>query len=310
MAKYDINKRVLESLIKCGAFDSLGVRRSQLMAVYERVLDSAANEKKKNLSGQIDLFSALGGESAEESVELPNVPEYSRRELLQMEKEATGLYLSGHPMEDMRALADRAGAAPVSALLSGEDEPAAVRDGEFVTLAGVLGALQVKMSRNQNRMATAVLEDMSGTVDLLAFSSVLTRCGASMQNDEAVIVYGRVSSREDEAPKLICEDILPLTEQNAARHAAAHRRSTLERAERPVPSEAQKSLYLRLESEDDSRREAALELLRMYPGADRVIFYYAESGRKAAWSRGAGVCAELTDGLERLLAKENVVVKQ
>ncbi|MBQ9534875.1 MAG: DNA polymerase III subunit alpha [Clostridia bacterium] len=307
MAKYDINKRVLESLIKCGAFDSLGARRAQLMRVYERVLDSAANEKKKNLSGQIDLFSALGGDSAEESVVLPDVPEYSRRELLQMEKEATGLYLSGHPMEDMRGLAERAGAVPASALMQGEDEPAAVRDGEFVTLAGVLGAVTVKLSRNQNRMATAVLEDLSGTVDLLAFSGVLTRCGASMQNDEAVIVYGRVSSREDEAPKVICEEILPLTEQNAARHAATHRFGR-EKRERSV--QPQKTLYLRMETEDDPRREAALELLRMHPGADRVILYYETSRKKAAWNRGVGVCAELVDGLEKLLTKENVVVKQ
>ena len=115
----DLNKRVLESLIRCGAFDSMGVYRSQLLDAYEQVVDSIAQSKRKNLAGQFDLFGG-GGDAMETAPELVlrDIPEFSRRELMTMEKETTGLYLTGHPMDEYREAARSFHAVPIGAIVA------------------------------------------------------------------------------------------------------------------------------------------------------------------------------------------------
>ena len=149
----DLNKRVLDSLIRSGCFDSLGCRRSQLMRVYESVVDSISRDRRKNLEGQFDLFGGGGEGLSILTVILPDIPEFSPAELMAMEKETTGLYLSGHPMDEYRRQAQKYGAAPIAAVMAAGEEsgPSRYGDGASVTLAGVVASVRTKTTKNKDR---------------------------------------------------------------------------------------------------------------------------------------------------------------
>jgi len=308
MARHDLNKRMLENLIKCGAFDSLGVKRSQLMRVYSDVLDSAADDKKNNLAGQINLFEAFDTADTADSV-LPDIPEYSQRELLSMERETTGLYLSGHPMEALQPLCKKVGAVSIgriySAVAEGNDDQ--LQDGQMVTIAGVIASVKMKVTKNQSTMAYVVLEDLSGSMELLAFSKILTASGSYFMEDTPVIIYGRISAREDEEAKLICEEIYPLNSDYAMRYAEIRKSKTPYRRqqERQMP----RTLFLRIPRSDDPLLADALEMMRDYPGYNRVVIYCTGSGQKMSWNRTVAYDSRMLDELEKMLGKENVVMK-
>ena len=177
----DCNKRVVESLIKCGAFDSLGARRAQLLAVSEQVMDAIAKSKKNTLEGQYDLFG--GGEEGPgqaPDVPLPQIPEFSRHELMKMEKDTTGLYLTGHPMDEYREQVKKHKAAPIGSILADFDQPQGpqtYQDGQRVLLAGIVSSSKTKTTKNNTLMAYVGLEDDTGAMELLVFARALAECG-------------------------------------------------------------------------------------------------------------------------------------
>ena len=208
----DLNKRVLDSLIRSGCFDSLGCRRSQLMKVYETVVDSIARDRRKNLEGQFDLFGGGGEGMSVPTVILPDIPEFSPAELMAMEKETTGLYLSGHPMDEYRRQAQKYGAVPIAAVMAAGEEggPSRYGDGTNVTLAGVVASVRTKTTKNNTLMAYVMLEDATGSMELLCFSRTLTESGAYLKANLPVAVSGRVSVRDEKAPQLMVDRVIPL----------------------------------------------------------------------------------------------------
>ena len=183
MFDHDLNRRVLESLIKAGAFDRMGCRRSQLMQVFGQVLDGIAASRKRNVEGQMDLFGFGGGEGESTplpTLHLPDIPEYTPQELMTMEKEVTGLYLTGHPMDAYREIARKRGAVTIGSILNdfeGEEGPQRFRDGERVTVAGVIATYKTRTTRNNTLMAYVNLEDDTASMELLCFSRVLGESG-------------------------------------------------------------------------------------------------------------------------------------
>ncbi len=331
MAETDMNKRVLESLIRCGAFDSFGHKRSQLLRVYEQVLDSSANERRKNIEGQIDLFAAVEEEQPRE-IPLPDIPEFPRNELLNMEKQTTGIYLSGHPLEAQKELIQTIGARPIGQILAafGQEEgdvvqPTDLQDGMFVTVAGVVSAFKLKTTKNNTAMAYVTLEDMTGAMEMLVFQKALDEAAGALQEDNAVMVYGRISAREDEAPKLICEECSLLAEDRAAvwlqgdhgphgpRRGGARRTG----ASRPSPAAAAPAqpqgpkLYLRLTGETAHRLEEAKAALRRHPGNIPVVIFDSVTGkrymaRQDLWVSANGV---LLADLSHILAPQDVILR-
>ena len=188
----DLNRRMVESLIKSGAFDAMGGRRSQLMQVYGQVLDGIAAARKRNVEGQMDLFS-FGGEGGEAAplptLVLPDLPEYTPQELMTMEKETTGLYLSGHPMDQYRELAKRFGAVAIGSILSDfqrEDGPREYRDDQRVSIAGVISTYRTRTTRNNTLMAYVNLEDDTAGMELLCFSRTLNESGGFIRENSAI----------------------------------------------------------------------------------------------------------------------------
>lgn len=300
MMGLDLNRRVVESLIRCGAFDSMGDKRSQLLAVYGQVIDSLAQQRKKNLEGQFDLFGGGGAEetgSAPEMV-LPNIPEFSSRELMTMEKETTGLYLTGHPMDDYRDAARAARAVPIGGIMadfSRENGPETYRDGQKITLAGVITAAKTKTTKNNSLMAYITLEDDSGSIELLAFSRVLDESGGYIKENTPILAAGKISVREEKAPQLMVDSVRLLSD-------AAPGADTLGKNDTKA-----KKLYIKMPTADSPVFEKVKLIFTMFPGEEQAVFYFADTGRRLG--APCVVHPALVSELGDLLGSENVVVK-
>jgi len=291
----DLNRRVLESLIKSGAFDQMGYRRSQLMAVYGQVLDGIAANRKRNVEGQLDLF-GFGGGGADApaplpALHLPDLPEYTPQELMTMEKETTGLYLSGHPMDQYRESARAMGAVTIGSIMSDmarEDGPQEYRDGQRVSVAGVISTYKTRTTKNNTLMAYVTLEDDTAAMELLCFSRVLGESGSYIRENSAILVTGKISVRDEKEPQLMVDSIRPMGDLGATPQSAG-------------------KLYLRLASREDPRLRKVKLALSFFPGEEQVVLYF-EDCRKRVGSR-CQIHPALVADMEERLGKENVVVQ-
>ena len=300
MFNQDLNRRVVENLIKCGAFDRMGYPRSQLIQVFGQILDGIAASRKRNLEGQLDLFGGGGGESEKSlpALVLPNIPEYTPQELMTMERETTGLYLSGHPMDQYRELARRQGAVSIGSIMSDfqrEDGPQRYRDGQRVSIAGVISNYKTRTTRNNTLMAYVNLEDDTSSIEMLCFSRVLDESGSYIRENAAILATGKISVRDEKEPQLMVDSIAPLQEG-------------LE----PVISgdksgEQAKRLYLRFPNREDPRLRKVKLVLSMFPGEEQVVLYF-EDCKKRVGTRSQFHPALIEDLTQRL-GKENVVLK-
>ena len=296
MTGKELNRRAAESLIRAGAFDGMGAPRRALVQICGPVIDSVARAQKENISGQFDLFGdgSAAGEIA--SFPLPKVEEYTAREKMAMEKEATGLYLSGHPMDEYREQARRIGAAPIGAVMAdfAQNEGAhRFADGQYVTLAGVISSARTRTTKNNSLMSYVVLEDDSGSMELIVFQKTLDACGAYIRENEIVIAKGRISARDEKEPQLMCDSIRPISDLSGGQDAAA--------------AQTERKLYVKLPScEDPGLRHLEL-VLKMFPGSDKMVIW-CEKERKKLAAR----CLfheVLLDELRECFGEENVVLK-
>lgn len=295
----DMNKRAVENLIRSGAFDSLGARRSQLISVYEKVLDSIAVSRRKNVEGQLDFFGMANADNSQaDQIDLPDVPEFSASDRMFMEKETTGLYLSGHPMSDYREAAKRAGAAPIHAVVSSfsSEEPGRFRDGQTVTVAGVVISNKTRTTKNNSLMAYVVVEDELSSIELICFSRVIEQCGSYMQVNTPVLVKGRLTVRDEKPPQIMCDAIYPL--QTAEKKPAA---------EKKAEPAADATVYLRVPSVDSREMRHIKLVMSMFEGETPVKIRVADSG-KLLGARCLNHPALLQE-LREWLGEENVVVR-
>ena len=310
----ELNRRALESLIKAGAFDSMGYRRSQLIQIVGAVVDAIAQSRKKNIEGQMDLFGMGNDEVQDTQIALPNIPEVSKRELLAMEKETTGLYLSGHPMDEYRDLARRAQAASVRQIiddLSGESAQPQYKDGMTVHLACVITAVRLKSTKNGSMMAYVTVEDESAAIELVVFPRSLQQCGAYLTEDSAVLLTGKIDAREDEAPKILLNEAQPLTE------AAVSSMQSREHPQQSVYTDAQaariapQKLYLRINSMQSEEWPQIKEILVKQPGDTPVYLYPMDTKKKTLAARRYWCQPDVPflEKLRFLLGEEDVIIK-
>ncbi|WP_346704431.1 DNA polymerase III subunit alpha [uncultured Agathobaculum sp.] len=310
----ELNRRALESLIKAGAFDSMGYRRSQLIQIVGAVVDAIAQSRKKNIEGQMDLFGMGNDEVQDTQIALPNIPEVSKRELLAMEKETTGLYLSGHPMDEYRDLARQAQAASVRQIiddLSGESAQPQYKDGMTVHLACVITAVRLKSTKNGSMMAYVTVEDESAAIELVVFPRSLQQCGAYLTEDSAVLLTGKIDAREDEAPKILLNEAQPLTE------AAVSSMQSREHPQQSVYTDAQaariapQKLYLRINSMQSEEWPQIKEILVKQPGDTPVYLYPMDTKKKTLAARRYWCQPDVPflEKLRFLLGEEDVIIK-
>ena len=293
----DFNKRCVESLIKCGAFDSFGVYRSKMMAVYEKLLESAQQNKRSRVEGQLSLFEMAGQVQTMKTEEsYPDLKEFSGDMLLSMEKEMLGLYISGHPLDEYKdELLNQVSVTSRdinSYGTEGEDENsggAGLIDGMLVTVGGIVTEVKTKTTRSNNLMAFATLEDLYGSMEIIVFPTVLIRHKNLLTSENAVIIDGRISIKEEELPKVICENVRALRKKEIPDNERGPDNGRSFNGGRGIVSEgisdgngsspkAQRSdvfhvLYIKSDmSENSDMMKSVFSLLKYFGGKTPVVF--------------------------------------
>jgi len=297
MGEGELNKRAVENLIKCGAMDCFGHHRSELLAVYDSMMDSVSASRKRNLDGQMELFALLDVEDKAAVIEIPSLPELSRADMMSMEKETTGIYISGHPMDDYRAFLKGSHVVPIGELMD-EENPYA--DDSVVSIAGVVQAVKMKTTRNNSMMAYVTLEDDTASIEMLAFSNVLNQYGGYLRENSPVVITGRLSIREEKEPQIVINRARPMSDftQNPTQPAPAE--------EPPRKVEADK-LYLQLQGESDPRYRKVKAILNMFPGDKQVVLFFADTRTRRGTA--AALDERMLNELRSVLGQANVVLK-
>jgi len=297
MGGKDINKRCIESFIKCGAFDSFGIYRSRLMAVYEKIIDSVAGRKKRNIEGQMNLFQISGIDiSDDESESYPELKEFPSEMLLSMEKDMLGLYISGHPLKKYEnTLKEYVTLSSTDLVLVHEDEGQesannikSICDGMNVVMGGIITGRITKTTKSNNMMAFITVEDLYGSFEVIVFPAVLKRFQRLLEVESIILIKGRISMKEEEAPKIICDTV-----------------STFMKNE----SEQKSKVYLRITNEMDEDVVKSIEpLLKFFNGNTPVCLYFEKEKRKQEMPQDAWINPNdcLIDELKQRLGVENV----
>ncbi|MCI8441867.1 MAG: DNA polymerase III subunit alpha [Provencibacterium sp.] len=305
----ELNRRALESLIKSGALDSLGNNRHEMLSGYEAVLADTEAQRRSNLAGQLNLFEGVDSSAATSRL-LQRQEEFLPAVLLEMEKEVTGIYISGHPLDAYTETAKAIGAQEIRSLLSLEEPPAGRGHSErTATLLCIIASRRLKATRNGQMMGFAIAEDQTGRMEMLVFPRVLERTGALFSEGKIVAAKGRVAVQEEEEPKFLLEELLdPASLPASAKPATAS-------AEKPQePTAAQKSggkrsgLYLKVSSRLDSRFEEACALLKRNRGNCPVYIYVNDEQKlmQAPQALFIRYTAALHEQAALLLGQENV----
>ena len=307
----DINKRAVENLIRAGAFDGFGARRSQLIAVHDKLLDSIGASRRQNVEGQLDFFGMSSGATQRRSVEmiLPDIPEYAPEELMRQEKEVTGLYLSGHPMAAYRDVARRAGAVHIAAInedFAQEGGPTSFRDEQRITVAGIVTAYRTKATRSGSLMAYATVEDDTASIELLCFSRTLEKYGRLLGEGSAVLIQGKLSVRDEKPPQILCDEVRSLTGHQSG--GPVPEPSTPERQGRPgVQVLEGKVLWLRVPSKSHPALAHINRVISMFPGQTPARLVFTDTGKRMGTTCLLG--KSLVEELVEALGKENVVIQ-
>ena len=210
----NVNKKCIESLIKAGAFDEFNETRRTLMESFESILDTITSSNKKELEGQVNMFDLGGSDSKEMKYTFKEFPEYSRKELLFMEKEMLGLYISGHPLDNIRhqiEMQTNINSFQMRQMENtdeiGDEIRQEIKDGQMVKYAGIITKIKKKYTKNNKLMAFLTVEDLYGPTEIILFESAYQNCANVLMEDNIVLVNGRLSVREDEETKIVANQI-------------------------------------------------------------------------------------------------------
>jgi len=301
MSGKELNRRAVENMILSGAFDSMGYTRRSLYESAGPALDAVARTRKNNIEGQLDLFGDLEPERTKDAgIRIEALPEYSRQELLSAEKAVTGLYLSGHPMDEYRAAVRKAGYIPIVRITGTETDPYPFQDGQPLAVAGIIQSVKTKTTKNNSLMSYIRLEDDTGSIELMAFQRTLDQYGKFIQENAPVLLSGKLSLREEKEPQLLVDSLRPMTGLNAP----AQPGPTV--PESP-PAPGKQTLYIRCPSRTDPVLPHIQLLLTMFPGNDDLVIY-CEQEKKRMGAKCV-IHPALTAELTELLGEKNVVVK-
>ena len=282
-----VNKRVIESFIKAGVFDSLGNKRRQCLLIYNKLMDSANSERKNSIAGQMTLFDIAGTEEKEEfKIQMPDVEEFHKENLLALEKEVLGVYISGHPLEEYAELLQKNTTNNTrDFLISEETNEPVVQDNSTVVIGGMITEKNIKHTKNNQTMAFLTLEDLVGTVEVIVWPNSYEKNSNLLVVDNKVFVRGRVNVEEERGAKLICEKIISFQD---------------------IPKE----LWIKFSTQEAfvEKEQGLYDMLRDSDGKDNVVIYVEEPKSIKRLPPNRNVCAN-KELLEKLCGEfgENYV---
>ncbi len=253
MADKKLNKRIVESMIKSGVFDSLSITRSTLLGVYENTIDSAVREQKNMVSGQLDFFSMFEEEADMVSDNFVKVPELDRRELLNLEKEYLGIYVSGHPLDGLEAVIARTSNTNVLEILENENDRFSADT--KVNICGMISKRKDQLTKRGELMVYLTFEDLTGEIEVLVFPSQVRRFEQYLKEENISIITGNLDVQEDRPTKIRLENIFPV---NSAKPSFD-------------------KLYIRLKSDDEASFNKVKRILTNQRGTIPVILYYEDT---------------------------------
>jgi DNA polymerase-3 subunit alpha len=291
-----LNKRMVASLIQAGAFDSVDGNRLKLMQTYGMAMDDAAKRRKRSTQGQMTLF----GTAAMPDDDLFPVDasaRFSRSQTLAMEKEVTGVYITGHPLEAYRdALEKMECDSQFLAGFAEHPEKGLSYDGVVVTMGGMVGAVRTKVTKNNAIMAFVTLEDLTGETECLLFPKVYERLRGLLERDKVIALTGELSVREDEPAKLLARGGRPLQDEDGWV------------VDGPVEAAPQLSLHLRVQ--DDAQLRAILPALDDHPGEVPVCFHLLHKHKVVMNNLRCDAEKEVMGLLRMRLGEENIKMKE
>ena len=304
-----LNRRALESLIKAGAFDGLEPSRHGMLESVEVILKIIENDARQNLEGQLDLFGALSGEDAgrNEDYMVPRLAEYGAGELLKMEKEVSGLYLSGHPLDAYREQIQKISTCTIAQL---QGEEAKDFDNQMVTILCTVVKNKIMTTKSNTLMSFTTVEDLTGTMEMLVFPRVLANCRAYLQENAVVVTSGRVSVKEDEGTRLVVESVLPIDGYDTARSFGENRSACVDAQGRA--GEGKHSIWLLVPSRQSREMHRIENLLEhIFNGSTPVYFKFEDTGQRMRapqklWALDHPL---LRQELERILGSDHVKVQ-
>jgi len=290
-----VNRRMIESMIKCGATDSFDGSRAQKIAIFEKIMDEAGRKRKNNLDGQISLFDHIEVDYTQSKTELvyPDVQEFTQEVLLLMEKQSLGLYVTGHPLnqyksllESMTSILDINEMAGNSSINS--ENVDIIKDGVKVKIGGIISNVKQKMSRNNSMMAFFTLEDFNDKIEVIVFPSTFKKVSQLVFENNIVVLEGRISIKEDENPTILLETLSNI--------------------------EARKPQKLFLKIKGDEAKDTIEKIAKItsgYRGSNHVCLFFEKTGKKMLTEKGSevSICNELIQELNTLLGEDCVKVQ-
>ncbi|MBO5906808.1 MAG: DNA polymerase III subunit alpha [Clostridia bacterium] len=307
MTGSDINKRTVEFMIKCGAFDSLSVPRSSLISCYENIIDSEHDKIRNNISGQLDLFSLAVSGSASGEFEYPKLEEFSLKELLLLEKESSGMYFSGHMIDNYSKHIATVAHDEIADILQDLSEDAAdtpdrrYNDRDKVSVVGMVISKRTKITKSGDTMAFLKIEDKYSEIEILVFARQYKQYSDILSEDAALLIEGTVSVEEGEAPKILLSSAT-LLESNAD--------FELRKKVNSQPLSPEKRLFVKVASLSDKRIDTLYRISALNRGNAQIVLY-DESTKKYSALKGALVdpSDKVISKLSSLFSPENVILK-
>ena len=285
------NRRAVESLIKSGALDNLGSNRHEMMINLPFIIDELDATKRRNLDGQIGFFDIVSN-SDNSNYKMQKTAEFSTQELLSMEKETTGLYISAHPMEEYADLSIKLKCDKVADILNADDYNSIYSDGTSVKVLGIITDITKKQTKNGEYMAFITLEDVVGLVEVIVFPKLLSRFANKILNGSTVMVGGRLSMREEENPKIIL-DFIESAEQIQ------------------VNNNKRVGLFLRFtDNKSQEYLKCADFLNKNAIDGDTMLYYYFNDSKKYFPCKKISVNEYLIRDLKLIVGDKNVILQK
>ena len=299
----DINKRTLESMIKCGVFDSLGVTRSALIFCYENIVDSEHEKQRNNISGQMDFFTVSSARSVSAGYNYPDVPEYQKRDLLLFEKENSGMYFSGHILDSYERHIDELRVDNISDIVASAAEDGAskqtsrYKDRSEASVAVIINEKKTKITKNGDTMAFLLVEDRFAEMEVVVFARQYRQYSELLSDEAAVLITGTLSIEEGEAPRLLLSSVKPLM---TAEELAA-RTPEVKREER---------LYIKVPSLSDPRISNIYRIASLNRGEVKIVLY-DESTKKYSMVKDVSVSPseKVLTRLGSIFSEQNIILK-
>lgn len=296
----DFNRRAAESLIKCGAFDGMGANRRQMISVIDSVVNELDDAKRRNIDGQLSFgdLTPVGKTTALEPSEFayPEIEEFPPEILLKFEKEVAGLYLSGHPMARYRETAEKIKADRVADITDAETS---YKDDAKVVLLVLISSIKKKITKNDSTMAFLTLEDATGAIEAVVFPKILSENANLLFEGNVLVVRGRVSMREDEETKIVCESVAPRPAESDETEQKSQKRKA-------------RGLFLRFDAASSPQIEICRRLLAIFDGNVPLYYYFADKKeyQKNPIGTGIDVNPVLLRELKKILGEDNAVYNQ